>query len=103
MALQRAYEFQPENYEELVSISGIGPRSVRALALVSDLVYGKAPSWKDPVRFSFAHGGKDGIPYPVDRETYRNTIEMLEDTIEGAKVGQREKLKAVRRLHEFLG
>ena len=102
-ALQRAYEFQPENYEELVSISGIGPRSVRALALVSDLVYGKAPSWKDPVRFSFAHGGKDGIPYPVDRETYRNTIEMLEDAIEGAKVGQKEKLKAVRRLHEFLG
>jgi len=101
-ALQRAYEFQPQNYEELVAMGGIGPRAVRALALVSDLIYGKPPSWKDPVRFSFAHGGKDGVPYPVDRETYQMTVEILEDAIDGAKVGRDEKMKAVRRLHEFL-
>jgi hypothetical protein len=101
-ALQRAYELQPENYEELVAIRGIGPKAVRALALVSDLIYGRSPSWKDPVRFSFAHGGKDGVPYPVDRGTYQKTIEILESAIEGAKVEQKEKLNAVRRLHEFL-
>jgi hypothetical protein len=102
-ALQKAYEFQPENYENLVAMRGIGPKAVRALALVSDLIYGKPPSWKDPVRFSFAHGGKDGIPYPVDRETYQKTIEILDSAIGEAKIGQREKLGAVRRLHEFLG
>jgi len=101
-ALQRAYEFQPENYEKLVAIHGIGPKAVRALALVSDLIYGKSPSWKDPARFSFAHGGKDGVPYPVDRRTYQKTIEILESATEATKVGQREKLDAIRRLHEFL-
>ncbi len=57
-ALLKAYEFQPESYEELVAIGGIGPKAVRALALVSDLIYGKSPSWEDPARFSFAHGEK---------------------------------------------
>jgi hypothetical protein len=102
-ALQRAYEIQPENYEELVAIRGIGPKAVRALALVSDLIYGKPPSWKDPVRFSFAHGGKDGIPYPVDKPTYEKTTEILEGAIQEAKVGQRERIQAIRRLHEFVG
>ena len=102
-ALQRAYEIQPQNYEELVAIRGIGPNAVRALALISDLIYGNPPSWRDPVKFSFCVGGKDGIPYPVDRGTYQKTIEILESSVEGAKVGQREKLNAVRRLHEFLG
>jgi hypothetical protein len=102
-ALQRAYEFQPEDYEALVSISGIGPKAVRALALVSDLIYGKPPSWKDPVRFSFAHGGKDGVPYHVDKPTYEKTNEILRGAIQEAKVGQKEKLNALRRLHEFLG
>lgn len=102
VALQRAYEIQPESYEELIAISGIGPRAVRALALVSALIYGKPPSWRDPIRYSFAHGGKDGVPYPVDRETYRKTTEILEAAIEGAKLGRDEKLKAIRRLHEFV-
>jgi len=102
VALQRAYELQPESYEELVAIRGIGPKAVRALALVSDLIYGKPPSWKDPAKYSFAHGGKDGIPFPVDRPTYQRTTEILESAIDGAKIGQRDKLNAIRRLHEFL-
>jgi hypothetical protein len=101
-ALRRAYEIQPENYEELVAIRGIGPKAVRALALVSDLIYGKPPSWRDPVRFSFAHGGKDGIPYPVDKPTYDKTTEILQGAIQNARVGQREKIHAIRRLHDFL-
>lgn len=102
-ALRKAYELQPESYEGLVAIRGIGPKAVRALALVSDLIYGKPPSWKDPARFSFAHGGKDGVPYPVDKRTYQRTIEILESATQAAKVEQKEKLNAVRRLHEFLG
>lgn len=102
VALQRAYELQPENYEELVAIREIGPKAVRALALVSDLIYGKSPSWKDPAKFSFAHGGKDGIPFPVDRPTYKKTTEMLESAIQDAKLGQKEKLQAIRRLREFI-
>ncbi len=101
-ALGRAYEIRPENYEELVAIRGIGPKAVRALALVSDLIYGKSPSWKDPARYSFAHGGKDGIPFPVDRPTYKKTTEILEGAIQDAKIGQREKIDAVKRLREFL-
>jgi len=101
-SLRRAYELQPANYEELVAIRGVGPKTVRALALVSDLIYGKPPSWQDPVRFSFAHGGKDGIPYPVDRATHKRTTEILEGALEEAKLERREKLDAIRRLHEFL-
>lgn len=103
VALQKAYEIQPQNYEELVAIRGIGPKAVRALALVSDLIYGKPPSWKDPAKFSFCVGGKDGVPYPVDRTTYQKTIEILESATQAAKVGQKEKLNAVRRLREFIG
>jgi hypothetical protein len=100
--LRRAYELQPSSYEELVAIRGIGPKAIRALALVSELIYGKAPSWKDPAKYSFAHGGKDGIPYPVDRRTYHKTIEIIEDATQRANVEESEKIKALRRLHEFL-
>jgi hypothetical protein len=102
VSLRRAYELQPENYEELVAIRGVGPKAVRALALVSDLIYGKPPSWKDPARFSFAHGGKDGIPFPVDRRTYQKTTEILEGALNEARLEHHERLEAVRRLHEFL-
>jgi hypothetical protein len=101
-ALKRAYEIQPKNYEELVAIRGVGPKTIRALALISDLIYGTPPSWKDPIKYSFAHGGKDGVPYPVDRHTYQRTTEILESAIEEAKIGQKEKINALRRLHEFL-
>lgn len=102
VALRRAYELQPESYEDLVAIRGIGPKAIRALALVSELVYGAAPSWKDPAKYSFAHGGKDGIPFPVDRRTYQKTIEIIEGATSAAKVGQKEKVDAIKRLHEYL-
>jgi hypothetical protein len=97
-AVKRAYDFQPKNYEELIGIRGVGPATVRALALVSDLVYGEKPCWEDPVKYSFCVGGKDGVPYPVDRATYDETIEILENTVKQAKVGGKEKLNAVKRL-----
>jgi len=99
--LRKAYEFQPESYDELVLLRGMGPKKVRALALISDLVYGAKPSWRDPVKYSFAHGGKDGFPYPVDREVYDSSISMLREAVEGAKVGDRERSRAIKRLKDF--
>ncbi len=84
--LKKAYEIQVENYEELILLKGIGPKKIRALALISDLVYGEPASWRDPVKYSFTHGGKDGFPYPVDREVYDNSISTMKDAIEQAKI-----------------
>lgn len=100
--LQKAHDMQPKNYEELLAIKGVGPKSIRALALISDLIYGKPPSWKDPVRFSFAHGGKDGVPEPINKEIYDQSIEVLRTGIEQAKIGNKEKLLALKRLQGFI-
>ncbi|NIM47133.1 MAG: DUF763 domain-containing protein [Candidatus Aenigmarchaeota archaeon] len=99
--LTNAYEFQPKNYEQLILVKGMGPKSIRALALLSKLIYGKEPSWKDPVKFSFAHGGKDGHPYPVNRKTYDKSIEILKTAVENAKIGNKEKMFAIKRLKDF--
>jgi len=101
-ALKNAYEIQPNNYEELVSLRGIGPKSIRALALVSELVYGKPASYKDPVKFSFAHGGKDGFPYPVDKKVYDGTVVTLREALDKAKIGEKDKVYAIKRLKRFL-
>ena len=91
----------PNNFEDLLGIKGVGPKSLRALSLISELVHGVKPSFKDPTRFSFAHGGKDGHPYPVDRKVYDQTIEVLKGAIDKARVGDREKIEAIRRLGNF--
>jgi hypothetical protein len=71
------------------------------LSLISELIYGAKPSFKDPSRFSFAHGGKDGHPYPVNRKVYDQTIELLKGAIDKARVGDQEKIEAIRRLIHF--
>ncbi len=96
--LKRAYEIQPKNYEELISLNGMGPKKIRALALVSDLIYGTQINWKDPVKYSFAHGGKDRIPYPIDEETYENSILTLKESIEAAELNKKEKITALKQL-----
>ncbi len=101
-ALRRAYEFQPENYEELLGIKGIGPATVRGLALISELIYGEQPSWKDPVKFSFAYGGKDGVPFPVNRKAMDQSIQILESAIQNAKIEHREKLRSLQRLRKYI-
>jgi hypothetical protein len=102
-ALQLAYELQPSSYEELVALRGLGPKRIRALALISELVYGARPSWKDPAKFSFAHGGKDGTPFPVDRTTYDSTIQTLHEAVEEAKLEKKEKYEAIKRLKQYAG
>lgn len=101
-SLKKAYEIQPANYEELVSLKGIGPKTVRALALVSELVYGKKASWKDPAKYSFTVGGKDGYPYPINRAHYDEVISVLNDSIKQAKVDEKERAYAIKRLKEFI-
>lgn len=100
--LKRAYEIQPSNYEDMLSLEGMGPKKIRALALISDLVYGSKPSWKDPVKYSFTHGGKDGYPYPVDREVYDHSIQTLKEALEGAKLERKDKYNAIKRLEGLI-
>ena len=76
-------------------------RSLRALALASELIYGAPPSTRDPARFAFAHGGKDGTPFPVDREAYEHTIEVFDRALNRAAIDRSEKVKAFRRLAQF--
>jgi len=102
-ALQMAYELQPASYEELVALKGLGPKRIRALALISELIYGARPSWRDPARFSFAHGGKDGTPFPVDRDTYDQSIRTLQEAVEGARIENKEKYEAIKRLGRYTG
>jgi len=100
-AVTRAHDFQPKNYEELLGIQGIGPATVRALALISELIYGEKPSWEDPVKYSFAVGGKDGVPFPVDKTAYDEAVKVLENAIKQAKVGDKERINAIKRLSSF--
>lgn len=99
--LLSAYERKPNDFEKLLSLEGVGPKTIRALSLISELVYGVAPSYRDPARYSFAHGGKDGIPYPVDRNTYDQSIELLSKAINRTRLGIREKNEALSQLRKF--
>lgn len=99
--LVNTYESQPEDFEGLLGLKGVGPKTIRALSLVSEIIYGKAPSYRDPARFSFAHGGKDGTPFPVNRPVYDQTIEVVKKAIQAAGVGNQARLEAVRRLSRF--
>ncbi len=94
-------EYKPSSYDELLLFEGFGAKKVRALALIAKLVYGEEIDWKDPVKYSYAHGGKDGIPYPVNRGLYDANISLLREVLEDAKVKEGEKKKALRRLYTF--
>src|SRR5438552_2915914 len=96
--LLRTYERDPADFESLLGIEGVGAKTLRALALAAELIYGARASTRDPARFSFAHGGKDGHPYPVDRETYDKTIEVLGAAVKRARVDRSEQVNALKRL-----
>lgn len=89
--LYKVSEVKPESYEELLSLAGVGPKTMRALSLVSEVIYGAKPSYEDPARYSFAHGGKDATPYPIDRPTYDSTIQFFSRIIQKLKVSASEK------------
>lgn len=101
--LLSTYEQKPQGFEALLSLKGVGARTLRALSLAAEIIYGAPASIRDPAVYSFAHGGKDGHPYPVDRRTYDETIAYLETSIRRAKVGQQDKVEALHRLQRLLG
>jgi hypothetical protein len=96
--LARTYERAPGDFETLLGIEGVGPKTLRALSLASELLHGEPASMRDPARFAFAHGGKDGTPFPVDRSTYDRTIEVLGTAINRSGIDRSEKVKAFKRL-----
>jgi len=100
--LREVYEFQPSNYEELLGFRGVGPATVRGLALVAEIIYGEKPSWKDPVKYSFAYGGKDGVPRPVDRRAMDESIQILRQAVQNAKIGDKEKMRSLQKLRRFV-
>jgi len=89
---------EPKSFENLLSLKGVGPKTIRALSLVAEIIYGAKPSYEDPARYSFAHGGKDGTPFFPKREEIDKTISVLERAIKMSKISISEKDKARQRL-----
>jgi hypothetical protein len=99
--LAETYRHAPRDFEALLGVQGVGARTLRALALASELIHGTPLSTRDPARFAFAHGGKDGTPFPVDRATYDRTIAIFERGLSRLHIERSEKVRAFRRLAAF--
>src|ERR1700726_4480794 len=98
--LAAAADRAPIDFAELLLVPGIGARTVRALAMVAEVMHGAAYRFTDPARFSFAHGGKDRHPFPVPLRVYDQTIQVLKSAVHAAKLGREEELGALKRLDE---
>ncbi len=99
-ALERAREVS--RFEELLTTPGIGPATVRGLSYIADLVYGSKAEWKDPISFTYAYGTKASVPYFVKKKEMVKSAEFLKQAVEEAKIGNREKIKALKRLERFV-
>jgi len=99
--INKAVISKPNNFERLLMTAGIGARTIRALSLVAEVVYGAKPSYEDPARYSFSFGGKDGTPYPVDRDTYDKTLSVLENAVRKSNLYLKEKESTLRKI-DFL-
>lgn len=96
--LALAHEKELRDFESLLLLEGVGPRTIQSLALVSEVIHGAPSRFSDPARFSFAHGGKDGHPFPVPVHTYDETIALLNNAIQKAKLGNTDKQQAIKNL-----
>lgn len=96
-----AHEKRPSDFAELLLLEGLGPRTLQSLALVSEIIYGAPSRFQDPARFSFAHGGKDGHPFPVPVTIYDETISTLQTAVQKAKIGNSDKQQAIKKLSEI--
>lgn len=97
-----AYESDLRDFAELLLLEKLGPRTLQSLALVAEVVHGAPSRFTDPARFSFAHGGKDRHPFPVPLKTYDESLNFLRNSLDAAKVDDKEKLKGFRRLERFV-
>ena len=95
-------ELHIDNFEELLLLKGVGPRTMQSLALVSEVIHGAPSRFKDPARFAFAHGGKDGHPFPVPIKIYDESIQILQKGIERSKLGNTDKLQSINKLHQVV-
>lgn len=95
-------EQQPQNFEDLLMLEGVGPRTMQSLALVSEVIHGASSRFTDPARFSFAHGGKDGHPFPVPTKVYDESISILRKGIEKSKLGNSDKQNTLNKLHQIV-
>jgi hypothetical protein len=95
-----SHENQPSDFEGLLLLNGVGPRTLQSLALVSEVIHGTPCRFKDPARFSFAHGGKDGHPFPVPTKVYDETISTLQTAVHKARLGENDKAEALKKLHD---
>ena len=98
--LALAHEHDIKNFESLLLLQGVGPRTIQSLTLVSEVIHGTPSRFSDPARFSFAHGGKDGKPFPVPAKTYDESIRFLETSLKIAKLGNKDKMTALKNLHK---
>lgn len=96
--LYQIYAKPPETYEKLLATPGVGASTLRALAMVAEVTHGATPTYADPVRYAFAHGGKDSYPFPVNRRDMEHSLRVLRTALEKGKLGNREKLDALRKL-----
>lgn len=96
--LALAHETDLRDFESLLLLKGMGPRTIQSLALVSEVIHGTPSRFTDPARFSFAHGGKDGHPFPVPTKVYDETISVLKTSVEKAKLGDKDKKEAIKNL-----
>lgn len=99
--LAQAYEGYNQDFDSLLLTKGLGPKTIRSLTLVSEIIHGSPTRFSDPARFSFAHGGKDGHPHPVQTTVYDDTIEELNKSLKRARIGQTDKQAAFKNLHKL--
>ena len=99
--VRRLEEERPDSFESALLVQGLGPKSMRALNLLSELIYGTRAATRDPARYSFAHGGKDGIPFPVEREVYDRSISLLEEMLDKSRIDYYDKRRAFASLARF--
>ncbi len=100
-ALALAYESDVQDIESLLLLQGVGPRTIQSLTLVSEVIHGTPSRFSDPARFSFAHGGKDGHPFPVPTQVYDETIEIFDKAVHQAKLGDKDKSEALKNLSKI--
>lgn len=98
--LDLAYNRDIEKFEDLVDMQNVGPKTLKALAMASEVIHGDATRFDDPARFSFAVGGKDGRPHPMDTKAMEETVSMLEESVAKSKLGDKDKSSAIKRLHK---
>lgn len=100
-AVRKIYDHQPRNINELLLLRGVGGKTVRAISLVAQFIYGAEPSYKDPIRYTFTTGGKDGVPMPIDRKVYDELIDFYKSVLEHGELDKSKKKELIRKLSEI--